>query len=147
MALVCGATGGVGSIALQLAVAAGAMVIATARPGRQADYVLGLGAAHAVDHTEDVVAAVKAIAPNGVDKALHAAGDAGVIGQVVRPGATIASTLGASAEQFGHQDITVNAIMAVATADNSPDCSATSLTTSFASTSRPRSRSSAHTTR
>ena len=115
--LVSGATGGVGSIAVQLAAAAGATVIATARPAEEADYVTGLGAANTVDYTGDVVAAVKAIAPNGVDKALHAAGDAAVIGQVLRPGATVASTLGASADQFGREDVTVNAIMAAATAD------------------------------
>ena len=65
--LVSGATGGVGSIALQLAVAAGATVVVTARPGQQEDYVRGLGAAHTVDYTGDLAAAVTAIAPNGVD--------------------------------------------------------------------------------
>ena len=82
--LISGATGGVGSIALQLAVAAGATVIATARPGQEEEeYVRGLGAAHTVDYTGDVVAAVRAIAPQGVDKALHAVGDAAAIGKVL----------------------------------------------------------------
>lgn len=114
--LVSGATGGVGSIAVQLAAAAGATVIATARPGREAEYVTGAGASHTVDYTGDLAAAVRELAPNGVDKALHAAGDAAVIGQVLRPGATVASTLGATSERFGRDDVTVNAIMASATA-------------------------------
>jgi NADPH:quinone reductase-like Zn-dependent oxidoreductase len=115
--LVSGATGGVGSIAVQLAKAAGATVIATARPGREEDYVRGLGADHTVDYTVDVVAAVHAIAPEGVDKALHSAGDAATIGQVVRGGGAVASTLGATTEQVGGSYVTVTGIMAAATAD------------------------------
>ena len=48
---------------------------------------------------------------------MHAADDASVIVQVLRTGATVVSTLGASTEQFGRDDVTVNAIMAAATAD------------------------------
>ena len=50
--LISGATGGVGSIALQLAAAAGATVIATARPPgrRRRSTSAGLGAAHTVDY-------------------------------------------------------------------------------------------------
>ena len=116
LVLVSGATGGVGSIAVQRAVAAGATVIATARPGREEEYVRGLGATHAVDYTGDIAAAVHAIAPDGVDKALHAAGDPAAIGKVVRAGGAVASTMGVTAEQLGRDDITVTAIMAAATA-------------------------------
>ena len=115
--LISGATGGVGSIALQLAVAAGATVIATARPGQEEEYVRGLGATHTVDYTGDVIAAVKTVAPEGVDKALHAAGDAATIGQVVRTGGAVASTLAATPEQLGRDDVTVTGIMAAATAE------------------------------
>src|SRR5207245_2331965 len=52
--LVSGATGGVGSIALQLVVEAGATVIATARPGEEEDYVRSLGAHHTVDWSGDL---------------------------------------------------------------------------------------------
>jgi NADPH:quinone reductase-like Zn-dependent oxidoreductase len=114
---ISGATGGVGSVALQLARAAGATVIATARPGQEEDYVRSLGANHAVDYTGDVPAAVRELAPDGVDKALHAAGDAATLGQVVRPGGTVATTLGATPEQLGRDDITCAGIMAAATAD------------------------------
>lgn len=115
--LVSGATGGVGSIAVQLAVAAGATVIGTARPGQEEEYVRGLGAAHAVDYSGDLAKAVRAIAANGVDKALHAAGDAAAIGKVMRAEGTVVSTLGATPEQLGRDDITLAAIMAAATAD------------------------------
>jgi NADPH:quinone reductase len=47
--LVSGATGGVGAFAIQLAAARGADVIATAKPGEDAEFVRGVGAAHAVD--------------------------------------------------------------------------------------------------
>ena len=72
---------------------------------------------HTVDYTGDVVAAVRAIAPQGVDKALHAAGDAAAIGKVVRAGGGVASTLAATAGQLGRDDVTVTGIMAAATAD------------------------------
>jgi NADPH:quinone reductase-like Zn-dependent oxidoreductase len=55
--LVSGATGGVGSIATQLAAAAGATVIGTARPGQEEEYVRSLGAAHTVDYTGDIATA------------------------------------------------------------------------------------------
>jgi NADPH:quinone reductase-like Zn-dependent oxidoreductase len=115
--LISGATGGVGSIAVQLAAIAGATVIATARPGQEEEYVRGLGAAHTVDYTGDVATAARAIAPDGVDKALHAAGDAATIGQVMRGGGTVASTLGATPEQLGRDDVTLVGVMAAATAD------------------------------
>jgi NADPH:quinone reductase-like Zn-dependent oxidoreductase len=115
--LISGATGGVGSIAAQLAVAAGATVIGTARPGQEEEYVRSLGAAHTVDYTGDITAAVNAIAPQGVDKVLHAAGDAAALGTILKAGGTIASTRGASAEEIGRKDVTVAPIMAAATAD------------------------------
>jgi NADPH:quinone reductase-like Zn-dependent oxidoreductase len=115
--LISGATGGVGSIATQLAVAAGATVIATAKPGQEEDYVRGLGAAHTVDYTGDLAAAVRALAGDGVDKALHSAGDAATVAQVMRAGGTVASTLGATPEQLGRDDLTLTAIMAAGTSD------------------------------
>jgi NADPH:quinone reductase-like Zn-dependent oxidoreductase len=105
-----------GSIAVQRAVAVGATVIATARQGQEEDYVRRLGATHTVDYTSDVPAAVRAVAPNGVDKALHFAGDPAAIGTVVRSGGAVASTMGITSEQLGRDDLSVNAIMAAATA-------------------------------
>jgi NADPH:quinone reductase-like Zn-dependent oxidoreductase len=115
--LISGATGGVGSIALQLAQEAGATVIATARPGAEEDYVRSLGANHSVDWSGDLSAAVRDVAGEGVDKALHVAGDAATIAALVRPGGVVASTVGATPETLGRDDITLASIMAAATAE------------------------------
>lgn len=115
--LVSGATGGVGSIATQFAVAAGATVIATAQPGPEEEYVRSLGAAHTVDYTGDVAAAVKDVAPQGVDKIVHSAGDPAALASLLKAGGAVASTVGATAEQFDGEDVAVATIMAAATAD------------------------------
>jgi len=75
--LISGATGGVGTLAVQLAAARGARVIAAARGGAEAEFVTGLTDAevHVVDFTGDVDAQVRALAPSGVDTVLHLAGD------------------------------------------------------------------------
>ncbi len=115
--LISGATGGVGSIAVQLAAAAGATVIGTAKPSQEDEYVRSLGAAHTVDYTVDLVAAVKEIASHGVDKVLHAAGDAATLGATVKSGGAIVSTRGASVAEVGREDVTIVPIVAAATAD------------------------------
>jgi NADPH:quinone reductase-like Zn-dependent oxidoreductase len=97
--LISGATGGVGALAIQYAVATGATVIATARPGQEAEFVSALGAQHAVDHTGDVAAQVRAIAPDGVDAILHLAGDGAALSDLLAPGGKIASTLGFGPDQ------------------------------------------------
>jgi len=127
--LVSGATGGAGSIALQLALQAGATVIGTARPGKEEEYVRGLGATHTVDWTGDLTAAVREIAPDGVDKALHFAGDAATIGQLVRAG-------GATPEALGRDDITLAASWPPPPPTSSLTCSTSSPTARSASTSK-----------
>lgn len=114
--LVAGATGGVGSVAVQLAVAQGGVVIATARPGEEESFVRSLGASHVVDYRGDVADAVRAVAPDGVSKALHAAGDPTSVATTVSPGGRLASMQGATAEQVGRDDITVVAVLAHTTA-------------------------------
>jgi NADPH2:quinone reductase len=65
--LVYGASGGAGGFAVQIAVAAGAEVIAVAR-GEHEEYVLGLGAYEVIDYTkQDVVQAARELVPDGVD--------------------------------------------------------------------------------
>ena len=64
--LVVGATGGVGSFAVQLAAHAGAHVIATAL-AEDEEYLRGLGVAELVDRDGDVGAAVRAAHPDGID--------------------------------------------------------------------------------
>jgi NADPH:quinone reductase-like Zn-dependent oxidoreductase len=92
--LISGATGGVGSIAIQYAAAAGARVIATARPGAETDFVRGLGAEHVVDHTGDLASQVRAVAPDGVSAAVHLAGDGAQLTDLLAPDGRLASTLG-----------------------------------------------------
>jgi NADPH:quinone reductase-like Zn-dependent oxidoreductase len=97
--LVSGASGGVGAIALQYALAGGADVIATARPGAEADLVRELGAQRAVDYAGDLEAQVRSIAPGGVDAVLHFAGDASQLVGLLHPNGRLVSTLGFGADQ------------------------------------------------
>jgi NADPH:quinone reductase-like Zn-dependent oxidoreductase len=110
--LVSGATGGVGNIAIQLAAAGGATVIATAAPGPETDHVRDLGAHHVVDYTADVAEQVRAIAPDGVDVALHLAGDPLAIADLIAPGGRFASLLGAGPEQMGDRDLVAHSVNA-----------------------------------
>ncbi|WP_340108677.1 zinc-binding alcohol dehydrogenase family protein [Pikeienuella sp. HZG-20] len=65
--LIIGAGGGVGSIAIQLAKAAGLTVIATASRPETTEWVTSLGADHVVNHREDMVAQVRALGMRHVD--------------------------------------------------------------------------------
>ena len=100
--LVNGASGSVGSAAVQLAVVRGARVIGTASPANH-DYLRSLGA-EPVAYGEGLAGRVRALAPEGVDAALDVAGSgvlpelielAGGAGQVI----TIADFDGA--QQYG----------------------------------------------
>jgi NADPH:quinone reductase-like Zn-dependent oxidoreductase len=96
--LIAGASGGVGTLAVQIAAKVlGAHVIATAST-RNLDYVRKLGAADAVDYTAgDVVAAIKAFAPTGVDAALDCVGrgnNAKMTIAAVRDGGRLAELVG-----------------------------------------------------
>jgi NADPH:quinone reductase-like Zn-dependent oxidoreductase len=64
--LVVGATGGVGTFAVQLAALRGAHTIASVRPGDEF-FVADLRAAETVDYTVDLAAAVRERWPGGVD--------------------------------------------------------------------------------
>lgn len=69
--LITAAAGGVGHLAVQIAVHLGARVVATASL-RNHDFVRALGAETVIDYTtEDVVHAIRAKYPGGVDKALN----------------------------------------------------------------------------
>jgi NADPH:quinone reductase-like Zn-dependent oxidoreductase len=96
LTLVSGATGGVGALALQYAAAE---VIATARPGAEADFVRGLGAAHVADYSGDLDAQVRAVAPDGVPAVLHLAGDPAQLTGLLGEGGRLASTLGFGPDQ------------------------------------------------
>lgn len=96
--LVAGATGGVGAYAVQLAAARGARVIATARPGAEADFVTGLAPVQVVDYAGDLEAGVRKIAPDGVDAVLHLAGDVTRLAGLLGGDGRLASTLGLPAD-------------------------------------------------
>ena len=105
--LVAGATGGVGNLAVQLLTTAGANVIATAHTAEEIADVTRLGARSTVDYRADFPAAVKAVHPEGVDVALHLAGDAVNVLSTVRPGGRLVSTLLGSPEQLPSESVTV----------------------------------------
>jgi NADPH:quinone reductase-like Zn-dependent oxidoreductase len=78
--LINGASGSVGSAAVQLAVARGARVIGTASPANH-EYLRSLGA-EPVAYGEGLAGRVRALAPGGVDAALDVAGS-GVLPEVI----------------------------------------------------------------
>ncbi|WP_328398159.1 NADP-dependent oxidoreductase [Streptomyces sp. NBC_00390] len=84
--LLHGAAGVVGSAAVQLATAAGVRVIGTSSPGNH-DYLRELGAVP-VTYGEGLVERVRALAPDGVDAVLDAAGRGALADSVVLRGGT-----------------------------------------------------------
>ena len=78
--LINGASGSVGSAAVQLAVVRGARVIGTASPANH-DYLRSLGA-DPVAYGEGLAGRVRALAPDGVDAALDVAGS-GVLPELI----------------------------------------------------------------
>ena len=94
--LILGATGGVGSFAVQLAAQRGATVVATATAGDADAFVRALGALETIDHTAgDLAEAVRARFPDGVHALLDllSRDDAFVrMAGTVRDGGRIATT-------------------------------------------------------
>src|SRR5215208_2543961 len=113
--LVVGATGGVGSYAVQLAAKRGAKVIATARQEDE-DYLRDLGAKEMIDYTrEDVVSAIRERYPEGIeglaDFANYADGFAS-LAELCAPGGGVASTLGAAdSEGLAAKDVRATNVM------------------------------------
>jgi NADPH:quinone reductase-like Zn-dependent oxidoreductase len=97
--VIVGATGGVGSMAIQLAARQGLTVVATARPA-QDTFVRDLGAAATIDYTAgDVAAAVRARYPSGVAALIDVVDQQDALSElasIVRPGGHVASLLGAA---------------------------------------------------
>jgi hypothetical protein len=87
--LINGASGSVGSAAVQLAVVRGARVIGTASPANH-EYLRSLGA-EPVAYGEGLVERVRALAPQGVDGALDVAGS-GVLPQLIELAAASVSS-------------------------------------------------------
>ncbi|HEY9291265.1 MAG TPA: NADP-dependent oxidoreductase [Microlunatus sp.] len=100
--LINGASGGVGSAAVQLAAIRGVRVIGTASPANH-EYLHSLGA-EPVAYGDGVVDRVRALAPDGVDLALDAAGS-GVLGELIEltggPDRVLTVADFAGAERYG----------------------------------------------
>src|SRR5215217_2445045 len=83
--LIVGATGGVGSYAVQLAARRGARVIATARRENEA-FARELGAVETIDHTtEDLVESVLVDHPHGIEAVVHVVSDREALGRLAGP--------------------------------------------------------------
>jgi NADPH:quinone reductase-like Zn-dependent oxidoreductase len=103
--LVVGATGGVGTVAVQLLRAAGATVVAPALPEDET-YLRDLGVTEVVPRDGDVVAALRDRYPDGVDALIDLVSYVpGVYDDALKPGARVASTLNAAGEGPGHTNV------------------------------------------
>src|SRR6516164_1623190 len=99
--IIHGASGGVGSLALQFAKLRGARVLATATGEDGASFVKGLGADAVVDGRKgDIVAAARQFSPGGVDAVLAFAGGDALERclDALKPGGRVAFPLGVSPE-------------------------------------------------
>lgn len=111
--LVVGATGRVGTFAIQLAAAERARVIATARPGDE-DLVTAPGAAETVDYTGDLAVAIRDRYPNGIDGLIDLVnrdpGAFSALTDLVREGGRAASALGGAGESTEIDGVAVSNI-------------------------------------
>src|SRR5829696_448474 len=111
--LVVGATGGVGSLAVQLAARAGARILAPALPEDET-FLRELGVSNVLPRDGDVAAAVRDLVPDGVDALLDLVNYApGTYDAALKEGARVASPTGAAGEGRGR-----SMVMAAPTAQN-----------------------------
>ncbi len=107
VALIVGATGGVGVFAVQLAAARGATVVATGLPEDEA-WIRELGADEFVDYSGDVPTAVRARHPEGVDALIVAVplGDGfGPTAELVKGGGRLATIVGGDIDALAARGI------------------------------------------
>jgi NADPH:quinone reductase len=111
--LIVGATGGVGSLAVQLAARIGVKIIAPAL-SEDDGYLRNLGVTERLDRDGDVVAAVRDRHPDGVDALLDLVSFApGAFDGALGDGARVASSNGAAGDGPGRSNV-----MAVPSTDN-----------------------------
>lgn len=119
--LIAGATGGVGTLAVQLAAKRGLVVVATARPDEDA-FVRELGAADTVDYSAGSVAdAVRTRYPKGIAALIDLVDQKEALTElasVVRAGGHVATLLGAAdVEQLAARDVIGHNVNAMPTPD------------------------------
>lgn len=119
--LIVGATGGVGSIAVQLAGRSGLTVIATARADQEA-YIRGLGAADTIDYSAgSVVDAVRSRYPDGVAALIDVVNQKEALTELaslVRAGGHVATLMAAAdVEQLASRRIVGTNVMAAPTVE------------------------------
>jgi len=103
--LIAGATGGVGSVAVQLAAAAGATVLAPALPEDE-HYLRGLGVTEILPRDADVVAAVRERHPDGVDAIVDLVNFApGTYDAALKDGGRVSSSTNAAGEGPGRANV------------------------------------------
>ena len=103
--LVAGATGGVGSLAVQLAARAGARVLAPALPEDEA-FLRDLGVSDVLPRDGDIAQLVRDLAPDGVDALLDLVNYApGTYDAALKDGARVASPTGAAGEGPGRTNV------------------------------------------
>jgi NADPH:quinone reductase len=111
--LVAGATGGVGSLAIQLAARAGARILAPALPEDEA-FLRELGVSDVLPRDGDIPALVGDLVPDGVDALLDLVNYApGTYDGALKPDARVASPTGAAGEGPGRANV-----MATPTVEN-----------------------------
>src|SRR4051812_7334553 len=111
--LVAGATGGVGSLAIQLAARAGARILAPALPEDER-FLRELGVSEMLRRDGDIPALVRELAPDGVDALLDLVNYApGTYDAALKERARVASPTGAAGEGPGRSNV-----MAAPTAEN-----------------------------
>ena len=109
--LIVGATGGVGSFAVQLAKRAGAQVIAPGLPEDEG-FLAELGADHVIDRAGDVAAQTRELEPGGVqalfDTVSHAPEELEVYAAALGEGGRAASPTRAAGEAAGRHNVSAS---------------------------------------
>jgi NADPH:quinone reductase-like Zn-dependent oxidoreductase len=102
--LIVGATGGVGSFAVQLAARAGVTVVAPALPEDET-YLRELGVSELLPRDGDLAAAARARHPDGFDAILDLVSFAGESAALLKDGGRLASPLGAAGDGPGRINV------------------------------------------
>jgi NADPH2:quinone reductase len=113
--LVVGATGGVGTLLVQLAARAGATVIATGRTPDGRETLIDLGATAAIDYARGLEAELARIGQGHIDDAVHLSGDIDDIAGVTAAGGRVISPLVYDPSTFAHPALTLVPIAAYPT--------------------------------